>query len=569
MVKQAMALEFITGSSSVTGQRERNEDFAGIVTPTGATLNLKGAIFAVADGVSGNAGGREAAEMTVRSLLTDYYATPDTWEIPTALDKVLNAANRWVLAQGLQHREMAGMATTLSLLVLRGQRYYSGHVGDSRLYRLRKGQLEILTTDHVWDRPDMRHVLKRAVGLDQQLIVDYAEGVIEAGDIYALMSDGIWSSLEQSVIHHTMGLYDDPQRICDELTRLALAAGGHDNATIVAVRVIKPGEETLTDYLAEGRALTLPPKLKVGEQIDDFVVLEVLHQSRASLVYKVQHQHSGQLWVLKTLQPLLADDRHSCQALLNEEWLAKRIMSQYLPQVLPLDAGQRHSLYYVMSWHEGATLQQRLQHGHHFTTAGITRIGIEMLRGLGALHRLHILHRDIKPANLHIGKDGRLRILDLGVASSGHHIEHAEAPNPGTPSFMAPEFFAGEQASTRSDLYAAGVTLYHLLTRKYPYGEIEPFQHPRFGEPVPPTRYRPDIPGWLENIILKAVARKPEIRFETAEEMLLALEVGESRPITSVQRTPLLARARLHQWQWLAVCSLLVNIVLIYLLCVS
>lgn len=540
-----------------------------MVTPTGATLNLKGAIFAVADGVSGNAGGREAAEMTVRSLLTDFYATPDTWEIPVALDKVIIAANRWLLAQALQHREMAGMATTLSLLVLRGQRYYSGHVGDSRLYRLRAGQLELLTTDHVWDRPDMRHVLKRAVGLDQQLSVDYAEGSTQAGDIYALMTDGVWGTLEQSLIHHTMGLYDNPQKICDELTRLALAAGGSDNATVITVRVMETGDETLTDFLAEGRQLTLPPKLKVGDHLDNFEVLEILHQSRASLVYKVKHRQSAQLWVLKTLQPILEEDRLSCQALLNEEWLAKRIMSQYLPQVLPLDAEQRSKLYYVMSWHEGATLQHRLEHGHHFTTAGITRIGIDILRGLGALHRLHILHRDIKPANLHMGKDNRLRILDLGVASSGNNLQEEAMPNPGTPSFMAPELFETGQASTRSDIYAAGVTLYYLLTRKYPYGEIEPFQHPRFGEPAAPTRYRPDIPGWLENIILKAVARNPALRFETAEEMLLALELGETRPILPMQRTPLISRAGLQQWQWLAVCSMLVNLVLIYLLFIS
>ena len=70
-----------------------------------------------------------------------------------------------------------------------------------------------------------------------------------------------------------------------------------------------------------------------------------------------------------------------------------------------------------------------------------------------------------------------------------------------------------------------------MLTRHYPYGEIEPFQRPHFGEPVPPSRYRPDIPLWLENVILKAIARDPAQRFETAEEFLLALERGASRPL--------------------------------------
>jgi protein phosphatase len=134
---------------------------------------------------------------------------------------------------------------------------------------------------------------------------------------------------------------------------------------------------------------------------------------------------------------------------------------------------------------------------------------------------------------------------------------------------MAPELFDGEPATPQSDIYAAGVTLYHLLTRKYPYGEIEPFQHPKFGVPIAPTRYRPDIPQWLENIILKAIAREPKTRFETAEEMLIALEHGELKPILAPARTPLIARARFVKWQWIAIFSLIMNFLLVYLLVVS
>ena len=186
-----------------------------------------------------------------------------------------------------------------------------------------------------------------------------------------------------------------------------------------------------------------------------------------------------------------------------------------------------------------------------------------MAKGLGALHRLNIVHRDIKPANLHQGDDGKLRILDLGVATSAVTGGQGSG-NPGTPSFMAPELFAGVAANTRSDLYAAGVTLYHLLTRRYPYGEVEPFQRPRFGDPVPPTRYRPDIPQWLENIVLKAVAHDPAQRFETAEEMLHELEVGERRPILPPPPTPLLGRDPLLVWRWIAIISLLVNLALLF-----
>jgi protein phosphatase len=170
---------------------------------------------------------------------------------------------------------------------------------------------------------------------------------------------------------------------------------------------------------------------------------------------------------------------------------------------------------------------------------------------------------------VHQASDQRLRILDLGVALSSGVGKIEAMQNPGTPSFMAPELFDGEPATPQSDIYAAGVTLYHLLTRKYPYGEVEPFQHPKFGAPIPPTRYRPDIPYWLENIILKAITRDMKLRFETAEEMLLALEHGELKPILAPARTPLIARARLVKWQWIAIFSFVLNILLIYLLAVS
>ena len=573
-----MQLKFEIGQSSLIGPRERNEDYVGVVMPEQDQLSVKGALIAVADGVSGNAGGGEASEMTVRTVSADYYATPDTWQPHHALEKVLVAANRWVLSQANANRDMAGMATTLSLLILRGQRYYTAHVGDTRIYLLRGGVLKQLTTDHVWDRPDLRHVLKRAIGLDAHLSADFGDGNLQVGDVFALLSDGVWDSLGEQAIHVGLSKFDAPKLVAEYLTDAALKKGSQDNSTAVIVKITDIGRESLSDLIAGGKQLTVPPKLQINEVIDGFAVVEILHESRASLLYKVKNVHTNQLFVLKTLQPLLANDSDSCNGLLNEEWLSKRIVSQYVPQILPLSIEKRSKLYYVMSWFDGATLQQRLDNGHHFTVAGTAKIGVEMMRGLGALHRLSIIHRDIKPANVHIASDQRLRILDLGVAycKNAGKMESIQNPvfnnpefqNPGTPSYMAPELFDGAQANEQSDIYAAGVMLYHLLSRKYPHGEIEPFQHPKFGEPTALTRYRPDIPAWLDNIIQKAITRDLKMRFETAEEMLLALEHGELKPI-SPQRTPLIARARLVKWQWIAIFSFIINILLMYLLLVS
>lgn len=558
-----MSLKITLGQSSETGLRDHNEDFFGVTTPTGEQLATKGVLLAVADGVGGNAGGREAAEMTVRGVLSDYYATPDTWEVPFALDKILIAINRWLRAQASSRRETSGMATTLSALILRGSRYYIAHVGDSRIYRLRGEQLLQLTNDHVWDRPGMQHVLKRAVGLDDFLSVDYADGDFAVNDVFCLVTDGVWEALGELAMHELLYLHREPQRAADALVEAAIKRGGQDNASAVVAKIIQVGEESLHDFLAEGKTLPLPARLKPGAHLDDFEVLALLHESRASVLYQVRHTGTQQVGVLKTLQPLLADDVASCAGLLMEEWLAKRVLAHYFPQVVPLVPGARSCLYYVMSYHEGATLQQRLDQGQHFSVADVTQIGIRLLKGLSALHRLHIIHRDIKPANLHSGADGKLRILDLGVALNPWTAEEARG-NAGTPSFIAPELFSGAVASEQTDLYAAGVTLYHLLTRKYPYGEIEPFQHPRFSEPLPPTRYRPDIPQWLETILLKAVARDPQNRFEAVEEMLLALEHGEMKPLAALPPTPLFERNPLTVWQSLALLSFVLNLLLLY-----
>ncbi len=564
-----MPLEISVGESSQKGPRDRNEDYCGIVTPHGGQLSTKGALLAVADGVSGGNGGREAAEYSVRGVLADYYATPDTWEIPFALDKVLIAINRWLIAQGSAKRELAGMATTLSILVLRGKRYYTAHVGDSRVYRLRGEHFEQLTTDHVWDRPDMRHVLKRAIGLDQHLSMDYADGDLQENDRFLLVTDGVWEPLGEKKMHELLHLYQDSQRAAETLVAAAHDQNGQDNASAVVVRIEKLPQENLRDLLEEGRDLPVPPRLNVGQQLDDFEVLEIMHDSRATLLYKVIHIPSQQILVLKTLQPALKDDALSCDGLISEEWLAKRVLAHYFPQVVPLPPEKRHYLYYVMTHHEGASLQQQLDRGHHFSIADVTQIGIRVLKGLGALHRLNIIHRDIKPDNLHMGADAKLRILDLGVALNSGIDQGSLEGNAGTPSYMAPELFADEQATMNTDLYAAGVSLYHLLTRKYPYGEIEPFQHPRFGEPVPPTRFRPDIPKWLENVLLKAVARDKEKRFETAEEFLLALERGEQQPLLPPQRMSLAERNPLQLWQSMAIISFLINLLLLYLMIVS
>ena len=117
----------------------------------------------------------------------------------------------------------------------------------------------------------------------------------------------------------------------------------------------------------------------------------------------------------------------------------------------------------------------------------------------------------------------------------------------GTPSYMNPEQWdeasPHRDADAMSDLFALGVTAYRWLSGRLPYGEIEPYQTRRHRrDPKPPSRLRPDVPIWLDHVVFKAVARERAQRFETAEELLLALERGAARPLSAPPATPLAVR---------------------------
>ncbi len=302
----------------------------------------------------------------------------------------------------------------------------------------------------------------------------------------------------------------------------------------------------------------LPPKLRPGQTFEGWQVERLLNETRQSLVYRV-HDALGRAWLLKTLPPGRADEPQAGPALLLEEWFLRRVAGRHFPELPPLP--QRQHLYYVQREYPGQTLAEHLHRHGPLALADWLELAPRLLRALGMLHRRNLLHRDIKPENLLWGEDGELRVLDFGLAYCPGLSRDEPHSLPGTPSYIAPEAFAGAAPGPQQDLYAAGVTLYHLLTGHYPYGEIEPFQHPRFGQPTPASRYRPDLPAWLDACLNRALATDPAQRYETAEQWLLDLEQGERRTLDERPR-PLLENEPLKVWRGVALVSLLVNLAL-------
>jgi protein phosphatase len=223
------------------GAGKPNEDFYGVANPGPAAIGSRGLALAVADGVSGDGSARTAAETTVRSLLDDFYDTPEQWNIGRALDKVLRAINDWLVGENLRRPDGEGLVSTLSMLLFKDAHYYLAHVGDTRVYRRRKAVLKQLTTDHTWPRRDMRHVLRRAVGLDTHLVAQFGDGELQPGDTFLVVSDGVWEVLGESALHDALAPEVDPQAGADLLVQSSidrqLQYMGRNDATAVIVRV--------------------------------------------------------------------------------------------------------------------------------------------------------------------------------------------------------------------------------------------------------------------------------------------------------------------------------------------
>lgn len=553
-----MSLQLSVAQASAIGPRAENQDALRLVTPAPELAASKGYLCAIADGVSQCADGGLAARSTLQALALDYYATPQTWGVAQALDRLLLAQNRWLQANGGGQP----LLTTLSALVFRGQRFTLAHVGDCRVYRWFEGELLRITQEHVWEQPGMQHVLKRALGLDQHLVVDFLDGELRQGECFLLLSDGVWSTLADHSIRAILREQADLDLAVTTLVNAAHLAGSQDNASALLVRIDQLGAATLGDALAQLQQWPLPPPLKAGQAFEGWQVERVLAHSRQSLLYRVRDAQQ-QPWLLKTLPPGHDDDHDAGQALLAEEWFLRRVAGRAFPEVHP--AGGRQHLYYVMREYSGQTLAQLFQQQGPLPLAQWQSIAERLLRAVGMLHRRQILHRDIKPENLLLGDDGELRVLDFGLAYCPGLSEDRAHLLSGTPSFIAPEAFGGERPTPQQDLYSVGVSLYYLLTGHYPYGEIEAFQRPRFNSPVSASRYRPDLPDWLQQSLERSVAAQADQRYETAEEWLLVLEQAERREL-SLRPRPLLQREPLKVWQTLALVSVLINLVLLYLL---
>ncbi|MET3982263.1 Stk1 family PASTA domain-containing Ser/Thr kinase [Streptomyces sp. PvR034] len=259
----------------------------------------------------------------------------------------------------------------------------------------------------------------------------------------------------------------------------------------------------------------------------------VLGRGGMAEVYLAHDTRLGRTVAVKTLRADLARDP-SFQARFRRE--AQSAASLNHPAIVAVyDTGEDYvdniSIpYIVMEYVDGSTLRELLHSGRKLLPERTLEMTIGILQALEYSHRAQIVHRDIKPANVMLTRTGQVKVMDFGIAramgDSGMTMTQTAAVI-GTAQYLSPEQAKGEQVDARSDLYSAGCLLYELLTVRPPFIGDSPvavaYQHVR-EEPQPPSNFDPEITPEMDAIVLKALVKDPDYRYQSADEMRADIE---------------------------------------------
>ncbi|MGH8658138.1 MAG: protein kinase domain-containing protein [Gammaproteobacteria bacterium] len=567
-------LEIRIGQFSERGLKASNQDFYGLRLPPERLRKSKGIAVAIADGVSSSDKGAEAAEACVTGFLEDYLCTPESWSVKQSAERVLAALNTWLYVQGGNGRDpQRGRVSTLSALVLKSTTAHVIHVGDSRIYRLHRGQMEQLTVDHrVWMSLS-QHYLSRAMGADMYLQIDYWRRPVEQGDIFIFTTDGVHDYFSDREI---AGLVLESQanlaKAAELIVRGALAKGSPDNATCQVLRVENLPSQDPDEVFQELTELPFPPALTEGMIIDGYRVIREIYASKRTQLYLALDMETGLRVVLKTPSVNYEDDPAYIERFTLEEWIGQRIDSPHVEKVYK-PTRRRRFLYHVTEYIEGATLRQWMRDHPAPSLEAVRGLVEQIAKGLRAFHRLEMIHQDLKPENIMLDLAGTVKLVDFGSAKVAGVAEIATPVAReqllGTKNYVAPEYLLGQLATQRSDIYSLGVIAYELLTGQLPYRvsfpEWEKKPDLRRFSYRPLTTFRPDVPLWIDGALRKAVQPDPAGRYEALSELLYDLRHPNPK-LCDNGRSPLIERNPVAFWRGLSGMLFLLVICLFYLL---
>jgi eukaryotic-like serine/threonine-protein kinase len=264
----------------------------------------------------------------------------------------------------------------------------------------------------------------------------------------------------------------------------------------------------------------------VGRTIGHYQVLDPIATGGMGVVYRAHDTQLDRAVALKFPLPHRRARHDVAQRFRREARAAAALDHPNICAVYGADETDDGQLYLVMALYEGETLKARIARATCLPVADALAIAERIAGGLAAAHRAGIVHRDLKPANIMLLGDGGVKVLDFGLARMEGGTRTDTTAMTGTVAYMAPEQISSDGADLRADLWALGVVLYEMLTGARPFehehaaGVMHAVLH---GDVVPPSTLRPQLPGALDNVVLRLLSRDPAARFGSADDVISAL----------------------------------------------
>jgi hypothetical protein len=283
-----------------------------------------------------------------------------------------------------------------------------------------------------------------------------------------------------------------------------------------------------------------------------YQLLSVIGEGGMGTVYRALQPSLNRYVAIKVLPEYLARDREFVERFRHEATTAASLQH---PNILTVyDVGQEGSQHYiVMQLLEGCTLAQVIEREHTLSLPRTVRILSQVAAALDYAHQHQIVHRDVKPANIFVGPSDHVTLMDFGIvkALSGTRLTRTGV-TVGTPEYMSPEQVEGRTVDHRSDLYSLGIVLYQMLTGRVPFAADTPasimYAHVHT-LPTPPSQLNPATVPPIETVVLKALTKDPEARYQSGEQMVAALNAAIQQSESSMLEN-LYARATKLMAEW-------------------
>ena len=571
-------LKISVGQYSGKGRKEVNQDFHGVSIPKEPTLTSKGIAIALADGISSSDVSQVASKAAVTGFLEDYFCTSEAWSVKKSAHRVLIAINSWLHSQTQQsqHRynKDKGYVCTLSAIILKSTTAHILHVGDSRIYRLCGNgddyTLEQLTEDHRHWVSQNESYLSRALGMNQQLEIDYQTLPVEKGDIFLLATDGVYEYANSHFISNTINENEnDLNQAAKAIVEEAYEQGSTDNLTAQIIKIDQLPSQDFNEIYQQLTNLPFPPILDARTNFDGYQIIREVHASSRSHIYLAIDNKTNTQVIIKAPSIDLRDDPAYLERFLMEEWIARRITSPYVLKPC-LQTRKRNYFYIVTEFIDGQTLTQWMIDHPKPDVETVRGIVEQIAKGLFAFHRMEMLHQDLRPENIMIDSTGTVKIIDFGatrVAGLMEITSPIEQNNLlGTAQYAAPEYFLGESGTPRSDMFSLGVIAYQMLSGRLPYGTQVAKSKTKAAQRK--LQYNPvldderEIPVWIDEALKKALHPNPFKRYEELSEFLFDLR-HPNKEFINKTRPPLMERNPVVFWKSV---SFILSIIIIVLL---